>query len=181
MTISTKTGDKGTTQWQDKRLSKGEVEFEFIGHLDELNGWLGMIKSLSNSTEINHFLTHIQKDIMLISSLQAFRQLMDEKEVIERLRSGLKELEEKASQLEKELPSQKHFIIPGGVEVASVTNLARAVCRRAERAAVNYFHHRNQTIGKEITLAYLNRLSDYLHLLIRWFNFHQGNQEEYWA
>ncbi len=181
MSISTKTGDKGQTQWQDKRLSKGDVRFEFVGNLDELNAWLGVIKGFSSASKYNHLLTQIQKDIMLLSSLQAFSQLMDVDQVLERLQKGLKELEAAASELEKELPPQKHFLLPGGAKEAVLTNVARTVCRRAERSAVRYFEQQSKGKGKEVTLAYLNRLSDFLHLLMRWFNFHSEEKEEYWV
>ncbi len=181
MSISTKTGDKGQTQWRDKRLSKGEINFEFVGNLDELNAWLGMVKSFSSDLKYNHLLTQIQKDIMLLSSLQAFSQLVDVTQVLRRLRKGLKDMESAAAKLEKELPSQKHFLLPGGTKEAVLTNVARTVCRRAERSAVRYFGHRSKKEGIEVTLAYLNRLSDFLHLLMRWFNFRSDKQEEYWV
>ena len=56
------------------------------------------------------------------------------------------------------------FILPGGGEAASRLFLARAVARRAERAAVAAAE---SVAINPAALAYLNRLSDHLFVLAR--------------
>ncbi len=182
MSISTKTGDGGQSQWQNKRLIKSSLNFEFIGDLDELGSALGLVKSLiKNNDEEKMFLSQIQKDLMLISSLQAYTHLVDADQIKDSLKHHLAELEEKEEKLEKLLPQQKHFLLAGGSQLGAVCHLTRAISRRCERRGVEYFQANSKAPGKKLILAYLNRLSDYLHLLARWFNFQSQTKEEYWA
>lgn len=128
MRIVTKRGDKGTTGTLDgRRVSKGSEEIEFIGALDELQSFLGLIEN-------NYEIDEIQYDLY---------KIMGNKEVeVERLDGYIANLT---------VPVIDRFIIPKGI-----THVARAVCRRAERCAVRIGHN---------SIAYLNRLSDYLYIL----------------
>ena len=63
-----------------------------------------------------------------------------------------------------ELPPLKNFILPGGCEQAARLHLARSVARRAERAVLNL--HQTEPVSSE-SLAYLNRLSDWLFVAAR--------------
>jgi cob(I)alamin adenosyltransferase len=56
------------------------------------------------------------------------------------------------------------FILPGGGQVASQLHVARAVCRRVERQAVQLAAA--ETLGAQV-LPYLNRLSLLLFSLAR--------------
>jgi cob(I)alamin adenosyltransferase len=59
----------------------------------------------------------------------------------------------------------KNFILPGGNIAASYTHIARCVCRRTERLAVQLSE--NDFVDEKI-IVYLNRLSDYLFVLARY-------------
>jgi cob(I)alamin adenosyltransferase len=92
--------------------------------------------------------------------------------------------EEHVVRLEKELdgfneglPPLKEFILPGGTVAAADAHIARAVCRRAERALV--------ALGKQEEMAddsrrYVNRLSDLLFVLTRVLNRAGGRDDVYW-
>jgi cob(I)alamin adenosyltransferase len=56
------------------------------------------------------------------------------------------------------------FILPGGSLAVSTLHLARAIVRRAERAAVAL--HQVEPLNQHL-LAYLNRLSDHLFVAAR--------------
>ena len=71
------------------------------------------------------------------------------------------------------IPVMTHFILPGGFLPSSHLQLARTVCRRAERRAISLKDFKN----KELVVKYLNRLSDYLFVLARFEN-HLNNIEE---
>ena len=63
-----------------------------------------------------------------------------------------------------DLPELKSFVLPGGSEAAARLHVARAVCRRAELAAL--------TAAGEVEIdplvpVYLNRLSDLLFIFAR--------------
>ncbi len=181
--ISTKTGDKGKTQWQNQRLSKDCPNFDFIGDLDELSSLLGVVRSfLEPKWETLHQdLITIQKDLMLISSLAAYTHLMDINQTTKDLKNHLKTIESKMERIEKTLPQQKHFIILGGSKAAAFLHLARSLTRRCERKAVAYFKNQKEDKISQVVLPYLNRLSDYLYLLARWVNQQLNIKEIHWA
>ena len=61
----------------------------------------------------------------------------------------------------------ENFIIPGGNKLISFTHVARCVCRRAE-TNISILKEK-EDLNKEI-LLYINRLSDYLFTLARFFS-----------
>jgi cob(I)alamin adenosyltransferase len=75
------------------------------------------------------------------------------------------------------LPELKSFVLPGGTEAAARIHVARAVCRRAELAAL-------EAAGVEtvnpLAPVYLNRLSDLLFILARAANHLAGRDEPLW-
>ncbi len=102
-------------------------------------------------------LTHIQKLLMTIMASVADTTnpdyLLDETEVTW--------LEQQIDQIEQSFPRKKEFILPGETELSTRLDVARTVCRRAERwmAAVNSKYHVDQT-----SMKFINRLSDYLYI-----------------
>ena len=79
--------------------------------------------------------------------------------------------------MENELPPLKNFILPGGHQTVSFCNIARTVCRRAERLVVAL-----DGIEKvdPLSIQYLNRLSDYLFVLGRKIGKDLGTEEIIW-
>ena len=75
-------------------------------------------------------------------------------------------LESKIDAMQGELEALKSFIIPGGSQLLSQCHIARCVCRRAERRIVAL--NRMQDVDERI-LQFVNRLSDYLFVLSRFF------------
>ena len=181
--ISTKTGDKGKTQWQNQRLPKDCPNFDFIGDLDELSSLLGVVRSFLEPKwqTLHQDLIGIQKDLMLISSLVAYAHLIDVDQAVSDLKTHLKAIETKMEKIEKSLPHQKHFIILGGSKAAAFLHLSRSVTRRCERQAVAYFKNQKKDNVSQTVLPYLNRLSDYLYLLARWVNHQLNIKEVEWA
>ena len=76
-----------------------------------------------------------------------------------------------------EVPPLRHFILPGGTPVAAALHVARTVCRRAERLAVEAATREG---FNEQAVVYLNRLSDLLFVLARWANHAAGAGEDEW-
>jgi cob(I)alamin adenosyltransferase len=75
------------------------------------------------------------------------------------------------------LPPLRNFILPGGHPAVSTGHVARTVCRRAERS-VNRLNATEPV--DQVTLAYLNRLSDYLFTLARYSAQQAGVAEPAW-
>ena len=74
----------------------------------------------------------------------------------------IKWIEKCIDKIVSNLPPMTHFILPGGSTLASHAHLARCVCRRAERLTVTLS---KSAFVDDITVIYLNRLSDYLFCL----------------
>ena len=86
-------------------------------------------------------------------------------------------LETELDELNKDLPSLKDFILPGGGQAAATCHMARTVVRRAERRVATLAAL--QKIRPEI-LRYLNRLSDLLFVIARVLARAEDGQEVLW-
>ncbi len=164
--ISTKTGDDGRTSLANgERVAKDSLVIELIGVLDELNSWLGLVVARlpKKIQDHRHELRALQQDIYQLSAVLAQAPKVEFKE------KKLERVESAALALEERLEANWHqkFLYPGGTELSAQLDLARTVCRRAERLAVKY----DREVELEpLILRYLNRLSDYLYLLRCFFN-----------
>lgn len=181
MSIYTKTGDSGETLLLcGRRVSKSCVELRVIGELDELNAVLGIIVSIlrqqpchfergdGSLNDIENKIIDIQKDIIIISSEIASLQTRISKTIEKIGKEKISEIEHQIDRWESQLPELKNFIIPGGSLPSAYLHLARAVCRRAERALVVL--GKQKKVRAELFI-YLNRLSDFLFMAARWANF----------
>ena len=172
MKIYTKTGDEGTTGlFGGSRVQKNNIRIESYGTVDELNAYIGLIKDQEISYEIKQSLLKIQHDLFTLGAMLATPQeketLQNGKERLNILKideQSILFLEKEIDQMELELPQMTHFILPGGHQTVSFCHIARCVCRRAERLAVDLSEHEHINT---IILKYLNRLSDYLFVLAR--------------
>jgi cob(I)alamin adenosyltransferase len=75
------------------------------------------------------------------------------------------------------LPELRTFILPGGTELSARLHVARTVCRRAERLAVDFSLDRPVPT---IAITYLNRLSDWLFTMSRLANAQAGVSDVPW-
>lgn len=172
--ISTKTGDKGETGLANgERLSKNEPVFEAIGTLDELNSWLGLIvaKLDGRYPQQKDFLLYVQDKLFVMGGelAQAKNCKIDE--------DFLHRIEKQADFLQEQMKDGWHtqFLLPGGTEMASWTDVARTVCRRCERVLVDYG---TKFKVSPVLLKSINRLSDYLYILRCWINWHSEYAEK---
>ena len=171
MSISTRTGDDGTTGLMyNRRVAKTHPRIEACGAVDELNAALGMARSLAVDPWLNRELFTTQKELVLImgelaTELQDFdRYLKDGFEVFK------PEMTTRLDGIVKDLEAQKisfqGWATPGATPLAATLDLARTACRRAERR-VCALREANGLRSGEV-LIHLNRLSDALWLLARW-------------
>jgi cob(I)alamin adenosyltransferase len=75
-------------------------------------------------------------------------------------------LDQWIAEIEAAQVASRGWVMPGGTTHSAALDLARAVCRRAERQ-VCALHEKGDLRNPEI-IVYLNRLSDWLWLLARW-------------
>lgn len=166
-------GDDGTTGifGCNQRLSKSSAVAEALGVLDEVNSFLGVIKTHKNLDDsLVKMVDSVQQNLFII---QAEVAGADKHIPLENIR----EIEIFIDQKEKELPPIKSFFVSGGTEIAALFDFSRTLARRAERRVVEVHEEKIVTVPKE-TLAYLNRLSSLLYVFARLTNHEAGVVEE---
>jgi cob(I)alamin adenosyltransferase len=165
MSISTMRGDRGETSLAGGvRVSKASARVETYGTIDELNSSLGFARSICDDPEVAAFAKGVQQDLFRIGSSLATPpespkpQILIEPALVDRLTTEVHRLEAVEGML-------ADWSIPGEHRAAAAFDVARTICRRAERALV-----RLQDAGVTVQpamLAYVNRLSDLLWLFGR--------------
>ena len=165
MKIYTRTGDDGKTSLlSGKRVNKHNRRIIAYGSIDELNSILGVVRDFAAQKHKDEIFM-IQKKLMIIAS-----QLSNDKDFKNIPNINKKDtefLENAIDRMTGKLKPLKNFIIPGGNKLVSFTHLARCICRRAEINITRLNEEEN--LNKEI-LYYINRLSDYLFTLGRFFS-----------
>jgi len=177
MKIYTKKGDKGVTSlFGGQRVSKSSCRIAAYGTVDELNSYIGLVRSYDLSHKGSTILQHIQDHLFVLGSDLATP--MNRETRIERIgEEEVKFLEKVIDELQAELPELKHFILPGGCPAGSTLHICRTVCRRAERRCVECLE--NEELSP-LALKYLNRLSDFLFVAARYENQEAGILEHKW-
>lgn len=179
MNIYTKTGDKGTTSLVGgKRVPKNHPRVEAYGDVDELISFIGIVISDAQSAYEQDTLRKIQENLMLVSA--HFASDGSAKKMKDISESDIGFLEKEIDRMTTEMPPQKAFILPGAPRVASECHVARTICRRAERHALSIAGQDAESGQLETGIKYLNRLSDYLFALGRYFCSKNGVNETFW-
>ena len=166
--IYTRTGDAGETGLVDgSRASKADPRFAAIGDVDEANSALGVALLALGSGGARDMLGRIQNELF---DLGADLATPEGVEGALRIQPGqIERLEREIDAMNEDLEPLRSFILPGGAAGSAELHLARAVVRRAERAAVAAAADFSPQ-----ALIYLNRLSDHLFVLARWVARNQG-------
>lgn len=178
MKIYTKTGDKGLTSLiGGTRVPKHHLRIESYGTVDELNSWVGLIRDQDISAHDKDILKEIQDRLFTIGSSLAADPERSKMVIPDLRKADIELLEKEIDRMDGELPELRHFILPGGSNAVSFCHVARCVCRRAERLAVELS---GESSVDEDVLIYLNRLSDYLFTLARKAGFEHKIPENQW-
>ena len=179
MKIYTKTGDQGETGlFGGPRVRKDHPRIEAFGAVDELNAMLGVARATELPAEVEQTLHRVQHELFSVGSELATTE--PEKYQLPQVgdvQAAL--LEQEIDQLESHLPPLTMFILPSGCEASVRIQLARTICRRAERRVVELMEQAEQPISERI-VCYLNRLSDYLFVAARYTNHTAGVTDEPW-
>lgn len=177
--IVTKTGDKGTTGiFGGERVPKDDVRIEANGAMDELNAHLGIIRAMVIEDDAQHrFLGQIQMAMMQMMSLIATPSHRREENPNRFDSHWIEVLERSISVFMEQTPNNGYFILPGGTLLSAQIQLARAVCRRAERRL--WTLHRKDPLPEGL-LPWVNRLSDYLFVWAKYEMMRQGWSEDVW-
>lgn len=177
--IVTKTGDKGTTGiFGGERVAKDDPRIEANGAMDELNAHLGLIRSLVDRNEpLYAYLGQLQMSIMQMMSLIATPSPRRSENPNRFDPDWLTRLEAETKTLMEQTPNNGFFILPGGTTLSAQMQIARTVCRRAERRL--WTLERIDPLPEGL-IPWVNRLSDYLFVLAKWEMHRQGWGEDIW-
>lgn len=174
--IYTRTGDDGSTGLgTGGRVSKDDPRVEAYGTVDEANASIGIAIALTGATEagsptdgIVRLLRGIQHDLFDLGADLCIPQTAAETPGARlRVTQGqVERLERLIDEYNESLAPLTSFVLPGGSRLASGLHLARTIVRRAERLVVT-LRTMDPAATSEVTVRYLNRLSDLLFVLAR--------------
>jgi len=170
--IYTRTGDKGSAGLVDgSRVSKSSLRMAAIGDVDEANAAIGVAIDLltkdaiaDQDLEIQNDLFDLGADVATPGSVEGALRIAS---------SQVERLERDIDVMNAGLAPLESFILPGGSATVAALHLARAIVRRAERAAVAL--NEAEPLNPQL-LAYLNRLSDHLFVASRFVAAREGGE-----
>ncbi len=163
--VYTRKGDDGTTGLlYGGRVAKDSAAPSAYGDVDEAQAAIGLARVVADA-ELDAMLVGVQRDLWLVMA-----ELACHPDKVDRLaESGslatpamVEALEKMIDEVSARFDPPTEFVVPGGDEVSARLDMARTVCRRAERTALSV-----ATEGSSV-VPYLNRLSDLLWTLARW-------------
>jgi cob(I)alamin adenosyltransferase len=171
MKITTKKGDAGRTGLLDKRrrVKKTNIRKEINGTLDEVGAALGLARATCEIQRVAALILRLQEEIFMIGS-EVAASPDDVGELEHRIESRhVRRLERGMDRIEQRMEMPESFVVAGATQVSAMLDLARTFTRRAERKAVEA---RDEGIIRSAHLMkYLNRLSDYIFTLARYYEF----------
>jgi len=163
--IATTRGDAGQTGLAGGiRVSKASLRVDTYGNVDELISTLGFARSMCDDREISEFAHGVQRELFKVGSALATPpespkpQVPIDTAMVERLTAEVHRIEAIEGML-------SDWSVSGAHTAAAAFDVARTVCRRAERGVVRLAEAGD--LVQPAILAYLNRLSDLLWLFGR--------------
>lgn len=177
--LYTRKGDDGTTSLGGgQRVSKISARVSAFGTVDELNSQIGVALAHGLCQRLNKQLPVIQNELFHLGSDLCFIEEDKVKYQLPEIQDKhVKALETLTDELSAIVGPLENFILPGGSLGAAQLQVARTVCRRAERDVI--LLSQQEPIGAFV-LPYLNRLSDALFIMARYENHTRGVPEPLW-
>lgn len=177
--VTTKGGDQGDTSLYDgSRRRKDDILFETVGDIDELSSWLGVVRSHMSDRQTFMFLRRVQEDLIKVGAMIATPIHSSQWKSLDLIDDGdVNELERIENIVLKKTKIELKFILPGKTKESAWIDVARTVCRRAERNIISCIRdrHMDQLYSCQ---KYLNRLSDYLFILARYIEQYQKGKKD---
>jgi len=188
MKIYTQTGDQGKTSlFSGERVVKSDARIQAYGEIDELNSVVGALIAalVPNTGQAEVRLKEIQSDLFQVGAWLAATSGSEAQARLNAITIDYSQrIESWIDAMDAQLPELKAFILPGGHPAAAWAHIARAVCRRAERAVILLAEQEAEAArtfeGFAPIVAFINRLSDYFFMLARWLNQQAGVGDVQW-
>ena len=178
-TVYTRTGDGiNTSIIGGDRIPKYSLRLEAYGTVDELSSFIGnLVADDSVIDEQRADLLKVQNMLFNIGGYLATPPKIRKEEVPGLSQENIDEMESWIDTMDEQLPKLNNFIIPGGCKASAKANMARTVCRRAERRILQLASEEQISV---LVIAYINRLSDYLFVIGRFLNKFADFEEITW-
>ncbi|MGN1245739.1 MAG: cob(I)yrinic acid a,c-diamide adenosyltransferase [Muribaculaceae bacterium] len=188
--IYTATGDRGTTSLVGgKRVKKNCVRIEAYGTVDELNSFLGQlaVEMTADYPELTEYIRTVQSKMFNIGGYLATDftatpgSAPSDPSAPTPCRglsaADVERIEALIDELTAQIPPLRCFVLPGSGRLSALANVCRAVSRRCERRVLDLADE--APIAPEL-LIFINRLSDFLFTLARYFDHREGLPEVAW-
>lgn len=173
--VYTKKGDDGTTSLlSGRRVPKTIQEIKAVGSLDELNSFVGLLRTETH-------VASIQLEIVQWNLFNAGSMIINdnETELTEITEEDIKNLENAMDLMSSELPPLKNFILPKGNKATTLAHVCRTIARRTEIEVLEC-----KVLDNFIKLhpisKYLNRLSDFFFVMARYIGKNEELEETIW-
>jgi cob(I)alamin adenosyltransferase len=162
MSIATQTGDTGQTSLVGgRRISKGDARVDAYGTVDELIAQIGLARSLSGHAQAASIAKELQRDLFAVA--EALAGDHDPPKGMGEAR--VSDITSQVHQIETQDGILIDWAIAGDDAGGAAFEVARTVCRRAERLVVRLVDE-GERVDPSV-IVYLNRLADLLWLLGR--------------
>jgi len=166
MPIRTGGGDKGVTDLLfHRRIQKDSHEIHALGDLDELNSYIGLVKTKTRQKSNKLILEKIQMAICKIATEIVVGPEKKKQHGLMLKKDDVYWVEGVTCELERKVKLKDCFYLPGENELSSFLDIARSVARRAERSIVALY--KKETTQNENILVFLNCVSDILFIMAR--------------
>lgn len=184
--IYTRAGDDGTTGLVGgSRVKKNSLRIASYGTLDELSSHIGLARAALRShltdegvRRLDGWLAWTQDALFNLGAELATPAAKRWEGMPLVSADDVKALERAIDEAQADLPPLRNFIHPGGDIAGAHLNVARTVCRRAERIVVT-LRGEEPEIAQDC-VRYVNRLSDALFVWARWVNHRLDQPEHLW-
>ena len=175
--IYTRTGDAGETRLGDNSVTtKTDPRLHAYADVDEANACIGLaLATATFSPEVTDLLVHVQNDLFDVGADLCTPVVPDPEYPPLRITADYVErLEQWCDAYNEDLEPLRSFILSGGTPASAHLHVARTVVRRAERSAWAAFSTYAEEMN-QLSITYLNRLSDLLFILARHANRELGD------
>ena len=170
MSIATRTGDGGKTSLMyGRRVEKFDLRVETYGTVDELKAALGLARAHAELPLVKSELFLIQKQLVALMGELAVAPEDTERYAADKYpkltAEMLRHLDDLVAKIEEEKISFDGWATPGANLPSAALDVARTICRRAERLVAQLAASNEIDL---LVIRYLNRLSDLLWLFARY-------------
>ena len=172
--VTTRNGDGGKTGLaRGGFVHKNDPIIHALGEIDELSSFLGVCNAFCDDSDMIDQLKLIQNHLFDIGGQISLNE--DGANII--TEESINFLDKHIENYNKSLDPLEEFILPGGDSFSASLHVSRAITRRAERSVVHLY---SEKLENNHVVMYLNRLSDYLFVLSRFYNKNKNITENTW-